>query len=154
MLVLALDLQSGYIQVNTAEDLTRIASAVARRSGLEGNPSLETLRLQIALAQEYLAQKGDLEDEQDVQIARIGRLEVRSAWSLRCPRRGPEGAREPLHLRAAERWRETDARPPARGRRTSAARPSRRSTRSRFRSFCRLSFPAGCSPSPCRSTIW
>ena len=96
MLVLALDLQSGYIQVNTAEDLTRIASAVARRSGLEGNPSLETLRLQIALAQEYLAQKSDLEDEQDVQIAKIGRLEVRSTRSRRCPRHPLRSRERPM----------------------------------------------------------
>ena len=131
MLVLALDLQSGYIQVNTAEDLTRIASAVARRSGLEGNPSLETLRLQIALAQEYLAQKSDLEDEQDVQIAKIGRLEVRSTRSRRCPRHRPERGPRALHLRAAERWRETDARPPARGRRTSSWGARTRSRRRR-----------------------
>ena len=90
MLVLALDLQSGYHGVATLEELERIAQGVANRSETERSASLETLRLQVVVLEEYIRQQQALTAESEGLEHRIERLREELAMTTAVERDGKE----------------------------------------------------------------
>jgi len=90
VLILALDLQSGYHGVATLEELERIAQGVANRSETERSASLETLRLQVVVLEEYIRQQQALTAENEEFEHRVERLQEDLAMATAVERDGKE----------------------------------------------------------------